>query len=280
MSSSSRLPHRLTETGMKTPYQLSLLHVLEVYKAHPDEPLSNAELYTELAEGNLSAGELNKKIPIGRSKAYHSPLKRKIRWYQQTLKQLGLVQRINRGSWQLANKNKAGLHIIPQHLSLIGFSTRLGLALWSNASIFRRINEAIHLCITSPPYPLKQSRKYGNAGEMEWVDFVCRNLEPIVRNLHPGASIILNVSNDIFEPKRPSRSLYVERLMIALYEKLGLHLMDRIPWINKSKPPGPTYWACIQHFQLAVAWEPILWLTNDPASVRADNQRVMSLFVA
>jgi hypothetical protein len=87
--------------------------------------------------------------------------------------------------------------------------------------------------------------------------------------------VVLNISNDIFEAKSPARSLYMERLMLALHDRLGLALMDRIPWVNYSKPPGPTYWACVNRVQLTTAYEPVLWFTNDPLKVRSDNRRVL-----
>ncbi len=129
--------------------------------------------------------------------------------------------------------------------------------------------------MTFPPFPLRIQRGYGNVDEAKWVDFITQALEPIVKNLVPGGSVVLNVSNDIFEAKNPSRSLYVERMVLALHDRLGLSLMDRWPWINLSKPPSPTHWACVNRYQLCAGWEPVYWFTNDPDRVRSDNRRVL-----
>lgn len=129
--------------------------------------------------------------------------------------------------------------------------------------------------MTSPPYPLRVTRGYGNVQEMQWVDFITQTLEPIVKNLVPGGSVVLNVSNDIFESKRPSRSMYLERMVLALHDRLRLSLMDQWPWINTSKPPSPTQWACVNRVQLCSGWEPVYWFTNDPSCVRSDNRRVL-----
>lgn len=93
--------------------------------------------------------------------------------------------------------------------------------------------------------------------------------------LVPGGSIVLNIGNDVFLERSPARSMYAERLLLALHDRLGLHLMDRVPWVNYSKPPGPTWWACVNRVQLASAHELVYWLTNDPARVRSDNRRVL-----
>ena len=260
---------------MNAAIQLSLFDLQAIYRDNSGEPVSNEQVYSLLARSKgVERIAFDQKLPIGKSACPHSPLKRKVRWYQQTLKHLGVIEQTGRGLWRLSQE-EGSLHVIPAKLSLLAFSTDLGIALWSNASIFKSLNEPIHLCITSPPYPLKKARQYGNVEEAKWVKFLCASLEPIVRNMVAGGSLVLNVTNDIFESKSPARSLYLERLILALHDNLGLHLMDRIPWINDSKPPAPTYWACVKRYQLATSWEPVLWFTNDPVRVRSDNRRVL-----
>lgn len=258
--------------------QLDLFHIQRAY-TRAEGPLSNEQLYARVAEAaGIPESALDEKSEIGRAKARHSPLKRKIRWYQQTLKTLGVLERVKgqRGVWQLAQPNGKGLLEAPGDTRLLAYSTRLGVAIWgNNVGVFSRLDEPIHLCVTSPPYPLRTERRYGNVAEHQWVDFITQSLEPIVKHLAAGGSIVLNVSNDIFESKKPSRSLYLERMVLALHDRLGLSLMDRWPWVNLSKPPGPTHWACVNRQQLCVAWEPVYWFTNDPDKVRSDNRRVL-----
>jgi len=254
-------------------------HVGAAYAEAPDGALDNAGLYNLVAErAGIDAEKLDTRVPIGHAGALRSPLKRKIRWYQQTLKSLGVIERVpgERGIWRLTEKAGKDLHKAAAGVKLVAFSTDLGIAVWGRCQdVFRGLGEPIALCVTSPPYPLRQARAYGNPDEARYVDFICEALEPIVRNLIPGGSIVLNISNDIFEPKSPARSLYVERLILALHDRLGLALMDRMPWVNLSKPPGPTYWSCVNRVQLTTAYEPVFWFTNDPACVRSDNRRVL-----
>jgi site-specific DNA-methyltransferase (cytosine-N4-specific) len=87
--------------------------------------------------------------------------------------------------------------------------------------------------------------------------------------------VVLNVSNDIFMPGSPARSLYRERLVIALCDKLGLHKMDETIWMVQNKAPAPVQWASKHRYQLNTAYEPIYWFCNDPSHVRSDNRRVL-----
>ncbi|HEU0197074.1 MAG TPA: DNA methyltransferase [Nevskiaceae bacterium] len=248
-----------------------------VYADAGDTPVSNADLYHEVAaRAALAPGALARREPVGQGGDKRSLVKRAIRWHQQTLKHAGIIERNARGVWQLAATTKRGLHEAIAGVRMTAFSTRLGVAVWGDCNdVFARVNEPITLCVTSPPYPLAQARAYGGPREPEYVDFIVRALEPIVRNLSPKGSVCLNVSNDIFESKRPSRSLYCERLVLALHDRLGLSLMDRLIWYNPSKPPGPVRWASITRQQLNVAYEPVYWFALDPLRVKACNRRVL-----
>lgn len=243
--------------------------VLSVY-SDSSQTIDNKSLYQKLVEKNsISEKQLHAK------NGDVNVIKRKIRWIQQTLKQLGLISKSEkRGEWSFSNHKK--LEISPPNRTLIAFSTYLGIALWSEChSVFSQIDEPIHLCLTSPPYPLKNPRAYGNASEMEYVDWLIRQIEPIVKHLVPGGSIVLNVGNDIFLNKSCARSLYRERLVIALSEKLGLYKMDELVWHNPCRPPGPLLYASIDRTQLNATWDPIYWFTNDPSKVRSNNNRVL-----
>ena len=235
----------------------------------------NDDLYEGLVRtGVVDAGEIDTTSPVGRAAQRHSLGKRKVRWIQQTLRQLGVIERVpgRRGVWRAVAKKE--LDKAPRNLVRVAFSTDLGLALWSDCSAFRRIDEPIDLILSSPPYALSKARAYGGPSVKEYTEFICRAVEPLLRNLVPGGSLCLNLSNDIFLAGTPARSTYLERLTIAL-EDLGLLLMDRLVWENPSKPPGPTYWACKERVQLVHTWEPVLWMTNDPTRCLADNRRVL-----
>lgn len=262
---------------MSNPQASLFEHVSAAY-ADAGRPLANAELYQVVADrAGISAADLARKEPIGRDGALHSPVKRSVRWVQQSLRTMGVIQKVAgaRAVWDLSQR--AGeLNRATAGVRLLGFSTRLGVAIWGDCNdVYAQLDTAIHLCVSSPPFPLRNARAYGNPSAHEYTDFICRALEPIVRRLVPGGSICLNLSADIFEPQSPARSLYRERLTLALCDRFGLSKMDDLIWSNPSKPPAPVQWASLQRVQLNTGYEPILWLTNDPLRVKADNRRVL-----
>lgn len=263
--------------------QLNLFAVLDTYQAGAQV---NASAYERLGQNcGIQPEAWAAQQSVGLAQQLHSPLKRRVRWYQQTLKRLGLLEPVagRRGHWQ---PTAAGRRTIEQRqqdlepaapgLVQLGFSTELGMALWADCKdAFSRLDEPVHLVLTSPPYPLARQRDYGGPERAEYVDWLCACLEPVVARLANGGSLFLSVSNDIFETGSPARSLYREKLVLALHERLGLHKMDEWIWHNPSKAPGPVAWASKRRIQVNTAWEPIYWFSNDPQACFADNRRVL-----
>lgn len=258
--------------------QLDLFaHVREIY-ADAGRAMSNAEVYAALVDrGVIAQAELDAVRPIGRAKAAHSPVKRRIRWIQQTLKQKGQVKRVGQGRrslWAIAEKTAQGLSVAPSGLRVVAFHTQLGMALWGRAEETHP-GETATLILTSPPYPLASQRRYGNVDERQYVDWLCRALEPSILSLGATGSLALNLSPDIFMPKSPARSTYIERTILALEDRFGLHLMDRLVWENPSRPPGPVLWSSKTRQQLVGTYELVLWFAVDPLRCKADNRRVL-----
>lgn len=264
----------------KNPLQMDLFaSVLHAYAGSESGALDNAALYeSACATAGLSIESLKAKSPVGESGVHRSLVARAIRWHQQTLKHAGILDRVagERGVWQLTKPASKELDQIDSGVAVVGFSTELGVAILGSCdTVFSRIDSPIALVITSPPYCLSQARSYGNPSEAEYIDWIIRHLEPVVKNLVPGGSIALNISNDIFIPGTPARSMYRERLLLALHDRLGLYKADELIWHNPTKPPGPVRWASIERTQLNQTWEPVYWLTNDARKLRSDNRRVL-----
>ena len=260
--------------------QLDLFaHVEQAYKTRPDQPISNQQLYRLVGEAaGVAPEDLGHRSPVGADGALHSTAHRAIRWQQQNLKAMGVIERVegSRGLWQLTEKARKGLNTIKPGITLLGFSTHLGLALWgSSPDALDGLEAPVELVLTSAPYPLQQPRAYGNPPAHAFTDFICAVLEPIVAKLSRSGSLVLNLSNDVFLAASPGRSTYLERAIIAIEDRLGLTLMDRVIWENRSKAPGPMQWASRTRQQLNVAWEPCLWFAVSPRHCKADNRRVL-----
>lgn len=260
--------------------QLDFDSVLMAYGDDARGEMENDSLYQKAASAaGISDEELDRHVPMGKDGRTYSKTKHQIRWIQQSLKRAGLLERTDiRGKWRLTHegRKKVELRKAVNGFSMLAFSNKLGIAIWGDARhVFSQIDEPITLTVTSPPYPIKYGRAYGSWRENEIIDLIAGVLEPIVNNLVDGGSVMLNLGNDVFEDGLPSRSIYFEKLVVRLYETLGLRKMDTLVWHNPSKAPGPVQWANIERVQLSTGYEPVLWMCNNPAKAKTDNRRVL-----
>lgn len=259
--------------------QLSLWQsVTEVYQEAGDTEIDNATLYRRACDkAGISDAEFNAMSPVGTKGEQHKLLARTVRWYQQSLRARGVLERVpsKRGVWRLTRNAKTTLHQIERGFVILGFSTRLGAALWADCrDAFKGLNEPISLILTSPPYAISRGTAYGRFAATEWVDFICASIEPLMKHLEPGGSVVINGSNDQFVKGSPARELLMERLAIALYDRFGLQKMDTFIWVG-GKAPGPVQWASKTRQQANFAYEPIYWACLDPLRCYADNRRVL-----
>lgn len=253
--------------------------MLEAYAEAPG-PISNASLYRALTDrAAVAQSDWERKVAVGKSGQLHNPTKVRIRWWQQTCRALGLLERDERrerGWWCLTPKGRGKLAPAEPGRVLLAFSTDLGIALWGSANdVPASLYESVELCLTSLPYPLRKPRAYGGPTVAEYSSWTIKLLEPIVKNLLPGGNVALNLGADIFEPGLPSRSLYLEQLVLDLCRHLGLALMDRLIVWDESTPPGPMQWASGTRQQLVGKHEFVYWFAKDPKLARSSNLRVL-----
>lgn len=132
--------------------------VLHSYAGLNGEPLRNADMYAQVANRTgINPEELEHKVPVGQSGQLHSLLARKLRWHQQSLKAAGVLERVEgeRGIWRLTTPASDDLNKINSGVSVVGFSTELGVAILGSCdTVFSKIDAPIVLCLTSPPYAL------------------------------------------------------------------------------------------------------------------------------
>lgn len=249
--------------------------IASVYQSTPETAISNAALYSLVSQkAGVPFSVIDERVPVGKSGQKHSLARRAIRWGQQDLKRQGILERVKgeRGVWRLTEAAKRDLHAAKSGVKLLGFRTDLGIAVWGpSGDIFKNLHVPISLVYASPPYALRRPRAYGNPDEREIVDFICDTLEPVIEAMAEDASLVLNVSNDVFHTNSPARSTYVERLTLEICDRFNpMWLMDRLIWENKSKMPGPMQWCSRTRQQLQVSWEPLLWFARNPLKVKSD----------
>ena len=97
---------------------------------------------------------------------------------------------------------------------------------------------SIDMVFTSPPYA-DQIKDYGDVVKKikpsEYIDWFLPRAREIFRILKPTGSFVLNI-NDKVDGKY--QSLYVFKLVVALCEDVGFHLVRDYIWYNPATPPN------------------------------------------
>ncbi|GAB6071574.1 hypothetical protein JCM30760_26720 [Thiomicrorhabdus hydrogeniphila] len=201
----------------------------------------------------------------------------RVRQIQQKLKEMALVDNGHKkGSWGITEKGRKVLGIVNHKIPKMYFQTAEGVAFWGDST---ELTEAFigqfDLIITSPPYLLTNHREYGHIGETEkdYVDGMVSSIEAFLPMLTPTASLVLNIG-DSYKKGSGHLSLYKERLLIALEDKLGLHLVQNFVWYSPSKMPSG-YWATRAKRDCVTSTENFYWLSLNPEQCKAKNQNVL-----
>jgi len=137
-------------------------------------------------------------------------------------------------------------------------------------------SDSVDLVMTSPPYALHFKKEYGNVDQAKYVEWLMPFAHEIKRILKPTGSFVLNVGGS-WEPGRPTRSLYVYRLLLALCDEAGFDLAQEFFWFNPAKMPAPAEWVNVRRIRVKDSVEYIFWLVKDPFA-QADNRRVLNAY--
>jgi site-specific DNA-methyltransferase (cytosine-N4-specific) len=155
------------------------------------------------------------------------------------------------------------------------YRTSLGAAYYGESEeLLTAVDDgSVQAIITSPPFALKQKKRYGNPAEDEYLEWFLKFVPEFRRVLADDGSLVIDIGG-AWMPGRPTRSIYQFELLIALVRDEGFHLAEEFYWYNRAKLPGPAQWVTIDRVRVKDAINPIWWLSKT-TTPKADNRRVL-----
>jgi site-specific DNA-methyltransferase (cytosine-N4-specific) len=136
----------------------------------------------------------------------------------------------------------------------------------------------VQLVFTSPPFPLKRKKKYGNLQGEEYVDWI-GSLAPQFRDLVTDTgSIVIEIGN-AWDEGQPTMSTLPLRALLKFQEVGELHLCQQFVSFNPARLPGPAEWVNRQRVRVKDAFTYVWWLSPTPHP-DADNRRVLTEYSA
>jgi len=153
------------------------------------------------------------------------------------------------------------------------YTTRWGRAYHADAmEILRRLPaDSIALVMTSPPFPLRRQKAYGNVPADQYLDWFLPFAEQIHRVLRQDGSFVFELGG-AWNPGKGTRSLFTYELILRLGKLF--HLAQDFYWFNPSKLPTPVEWVTKRRTRVKDAVTMLWWLskTEEP---QADNRQVL-----
>lgn len=131
----------------------------------------------------------------------------------------------------------------------------------------------IQLILTSPPFPLKRAKKYGNKTGEEYLDWLCNIGNKLKPLLTENGSIVIEIGN-AWNTGEPTYSTLPLETLLEFKKRCGLYLCQEFIYYNPARLPGPIEWVNKQRIRVKDAFTQIWWMSKTP-SPYADNRNVM-----
>ncbi len=133
-------------------------------------------------------------------------------------------------------------------------------------------DSSVDLIITSPPFALLRTKKYGNKSQTEYVAWLARFGLAAKRVLKPTGSLVIELGG-AYQQGRPVRSIYNYRVLVEFCDMLDYRLAEEFFWYNPARLPSPIEWVNKRKIRAKDAVSPVWWfsVSDEP---KADVRRV------
>ena len=135
------------------------------------------------------------------------------------------------------------------------------------------LNGKVNLIFTSPPFPLKKKKAYGNLNGQEYIDWLASFSELFNNLLAPDGSLVVDIGNS-WESGLPTMSTESIEALLELKKQGNYYLCQEFIWHNPSKLPSPVQWVNIERIRVKDSFTRLWWLSKTPKP-KAYNREVL-----
>lgn len=133
--------------------------------------------------------------------------------------------------------------------------------------------EKIQLVLTSPPFPLKRAKKYGNKTGQEYLDWLCEIVNKLKPLLTDTGSLVIEIGN-AWNPSEPTYSTLPIETLLAVKNRCGLYLCQEFIYYNPARLPSPIEWVNKKRVRVKDSFTQIWWFSKTPYPY-ANNKNVL-----
>lgn len=138
--------------------------------------------------------------------------------------------------------------------------------------VYKNYEGKVQLILTSPPFPLKRAKKYGNKTGTEYLDWLCNIGNMLKPLLTETGSIVVEIGN-AWNPGEPTYSTLPIETLIEFKNRCDLYLCQEFIYFNPARLPGPIEWVNKRRIRVKDSFTRIWWLSKTPCPY-ADNKNV------
>lgn len=134
----------------------------------------------------------------------------------------------------------------------------------------------VQLIITSPPFPLKRAKRYGNKTGEDYLNWLCEIGQSLKPLLSSNGSIVIEIGN-AWNTGEPTFSLLPIETLVEFRKRVGLYLCQEFVYYNPARLPGPIEWVNKQRIRVKDSFTHIWWMSTTPYPY-ADNKSVLESY--
>lgn len=165
-------------------------------------------------------------------------------------------------------KNKGPLYRTKKGIFYLGKSEDILNSKW-----FKPYFHKINLIFTSPPFPLKKKKPYGNLNGEAYINWLSDYSSIFNQLLTKNGSLVIELGSS-WESGIPAMSTDSIEALLALKERGDYYLCQEFIWHNPSSLPNPVQWVNVERIRVTNSFSRIWWLSRTPHP-HANNKKIL-----
>lgn len=142
--------------------------------------------------------------------------------------------------------------------------------------LLKKYKGQIKLIFTSPPYPLRTKKSYGNKTGQAFVYWLA-SLAPVLKEyLSPKGSVVIEMGN-AWEPGKPVMSVLGLQTLLRFLEAGEFELCQQFVCDNPARLPGPAQWVTVERIRVKDSFTHVWWMASSERP-DASNKRVLTAY--
>ena len=138
---------------------------------------------------------------------------------------------------------------------------------------FEPLLHNVNLIFTSPPFPLKKKKAYGNLNGDAYIEWLASFADIFNELLAEDGSIVIELGNS-WVSGIPAMSIESLEALLKLKKRGDFFLCQEFIWHNPATLPSPVQWVNVERIRVKNSFSRLWWLSKIPRP-KADNRNVL-----